>query len=68
MNILKILFLILFVLSIIFVIWYFVGDSPTLEQTLLMIILGLVIKNGISINDLENKMDFLEKRVDKLER
>ena len=68
MNILKILFLILFVLSIIFVIWYFVGDSPTLEQTLLMIILGLVIKNGISINDLENKKDFLEKRVDKLER
>ena len=68
MNIRKILFWIFFILGVIFVIWYFVGDSPTLEQALLIIILGLVIKDGLSINDLKNKIDFLENRVDKLER
>ena len=60
------LFWILFTVGIIFVIWYFSGNSPTLEQTLLVLTLSLIVKisgtmKGIQsdLNNLKKKFNFL---------
>ena len=57
---------ILFILSIVIVLWYFFGNSPTLEEALLVLILTMlfitntqVVKNGI-------RLAILEKRFNKL--
>lgn len=44
MKITDILFGIFLLLAIIFFFWYLLGDSPTLEQTLLILITGMGIK------------------------
>ena len=40
-----VMFAILFILSIIFAVWYIFGKSPTLEQSLLVLITGFLVKN-----------------------
>lgn len=49
-NIYDIIFWIFFMLSIIFFFWYLFGNSPTLEQALLVLIIGLLFKMQGSIN------------------
>lgn len=82
MEIRKILFWIFFILAVVFVIGYIIGDSPTFEQSLLALILTILIKQNDSMNDIrvkinivesklniiENKINLVENRVDKLEK
>ncbi len=60
----NILFWILFVLGIIVFLWALLGNSPTLEQALLIFILGMVIKNSFSIN---TKTELTKQRLENLE-
>ena len=52
----NILFWILFVLGISVVLWILLGESPTIEQGLLILILTMTLKNSIEIKGL--KSDF----------
>lgn len=49
------LFWILFVLALIVVAWLILGDSPTIEQALLFLILTLVIKNSSDLRELKER-------------
>lgn len=82
MDISRVLFWIFFILSVIFVIGYIIGDSPTFEQGILLIVLNFLIEMNRSVkrseylinslnnrvNIIENRMDNIETKVDKLER
>lgn len=61
MKIQDILFWIVFIIGIIVLIWYFIGNSPQLEQVLLILILGIVIKNSITIQKLSSNVSNIEK-------
>ncbi len=50
---------IFFVLTIIFIFWYIFGNSPTLEQSILILILTLSIATIVKITKLETKFNFL---------
>ncbi len=52
---------ILFILSIVVVIWYFFGDSPTLEEAILVLLLTLVITNIIQIKEVAYRLRSLER-------
>jgi len=72
-NIYEILFWIFFVISIITALWYIFGDSPNLEQALLVIILTFLFKiqastitNSFEIKSLKNRFNYLEKSFIKL--
>ncbi len=43
-NIYEILFWIFFIIAIIMILWYVFGDSPTIEQTLLILIITFLFK------------------------
>lgn len=55
-----ILFWIFFALSMAVVVWLIVGDSPTFEQAILVLILTLLIKSSIEIKGLAVKVGHLE--------
>ena len=61
-----ILFWILFILGIIVFLWALFGNSPTLEQTLLIFILGMVIKNEFSINKVNIKTELTKQKLENL--
>jgi len=48
-----------FILTLIFVFWYIFGDSPTFEQSILMLILTLSIATIIKITKLETRFNYL---------
>lgn len=54
-----ILLWIFFILSIIFVFWYIFGDSPTIDQSILMIILTLSIATIIKVTKLETRFNYM---------
>lgn len=54
-----ILLWIFFILSIIFVFWYIFGSSPTLEQSILIVILTLSIATIIKVTKLETRFIYL---------
>lgn len=49
-----------FVLAILFVAWYILGKSPTLEQTILILILSLVITNSITTREVKVRLANIE--------
>ena len=57
-KIYDILFWIFFVLGVIFFLWYVFGDSPTIEQALLILIITFLFKiqSNITSNTLEMKI------------
>ena len=66
-NLYEILFWIFFVLSVIVILWYIFGDSPTLEQALLILIITFlfkiqssVITNNYEIKTLKSRFKNLE--------
>ena len=63
----KILFWALFVLGIIVFLWALLGNSPTLEQALLIFILGMVIKNSFSISGINTKTELTKQKLENLE-
>ncbi len=58
---------ILFALSILVVLWYFFGNSPTLEEAILVLILTLTITNIIQIKEIGFRLNSLEKRFGNME-
>jgi len=60
-NIYDALLWIFFILSIIFFFWYLLGDSPTFEQAILVLILSLLITNTVKTNVLETRFKSLAK-------
>lgn len=54
-----VIIIILFILTLIVVLWYAFGSSPTLEQAILILILTLSITTIIKINVLETRFNFL---------
>ncbi|MBS3088927.1 hypothetical protein J4402_04085 [Candidatus Pacearchaeota archaeon] len=55
LNIYEILFWIFFILAIVTVFWYIFGDSPTIEQALLILVISLLFKiqSNVSFNTAE---------------
>ena len=62
MEVRDILFWIFFALSIVVVIWLIVGDTPTFEQAILVLILTLVIKNSVNIKGFNSDFRNLQKK------
>jgi len=60
-NIYDILLLIFFILSVIFFFWYLFGNSPTLEESLLIIILVFAIANFANLKSLKTDHNNLKK-------
>ena len=50
-----VLFWVLFILALFVVGWLIFGNSPTIEQALLFLILTLVIKNSADLRELKEK-------------
>lgn len=63
----KILFWIVFVIGVIFAVWYIVGDSPTLEQSLLILILIFLFKNQGVTRENKMRLRYIGKRLNSLE-
>ena len=61
MKLQDIILIILTLIAIITAIWYLFGNSPTFEQAILVLILGLLITNVTKINVLESRFNLLEK-------
>jgi len=61
MNWWDIIIWIFFILSIAVVFWYFLGDSPTLEETILVLLLTLLITNIIQIKEVAYRLRSLER-------
>lgn len=59
MKIQEIIVWILIILSAIIILWYIFGNSPTLEQAILILILTLSITTLVKLKVLETKFNFL---------
>ena len=62
-----VLFWIFFIISVITVLWYIFGDSPTIEQALLVLIITFLFKiqsiitiNSVEIKSIKHKFGLLE--------
>jgi len=74
-RLIDVLFWISFMLAIIFILWYLFGDSPTLEQTLIVFLLSAVLKvykefydfKGeirTSFGKVKDDMDYIKNKLD----
>ena len=68
MKLMDIIIWILVIIAAIMVFWYIFGDTPNIEQTLLIFILGFVIVNYASIRVLRNDHNNLKKSFSALAR
>ena len=59
MRISDIIIWILFILTLIIVLWYIFGGSPTFEQSILVLILTLSITTLVKLKVLETRFNFL---------
>ena len=57
-----IIFWILVLISIAIALWYFFGNSPTFEQTLLVLILTVIFGMAVKVAVIGEKMNSIEKR------
>ena len=58
MKIQEIVMWLMFFLTLFIVGWYFFGDSPTFEQTILVLNLSLLISVFVKVNFLETRFQF----------
>ena len=59
MKVQEIIVWILVAISVVVVFWYIFGDSPTIEQAILILILTLSITTIIKVSVLETRFRFL---------
>ncbi len=59
MKIQDIIIWVLFIATLIIVLWYIFGSSPTFEQAILVLILTLSITTLVKIKVLETRFNFL---------
>ncbi len=67
MRISDIIIWILFILTLIMVFWYIFGNSPSFEQTLLVLIINLLFTLSTRLVRVDMKIKMLEKRFTRLE-
>ncbi len=60
MKIMEILLWILFIVSVVMALWYLFGSSPTLEQSLLLLILTMSITTLVKVSVFGTKFKNLE--------
>lgn len=58
MKIEEIIFWALFIVAIVVVLWYVFGNSPTLEQALLILILTLTFKNSLDLRTVKVDLSY----------
>ena len=68
MKLRDIILWILVIFSIIIVIWYLFGNSPSFEQTILILILTILFSISTKIVDISHKIVYLERRFSNLEK
>jgi len=61
MKIQDIILLILTLIAISVSIWYLIGDSPSFEQAILILIATMVFSNSTKISDINTRLNSLEK-------
>ena len=59
---------ILVIIAIIISIWYLLGNSPTLEQALLILILTILYATSTKISDMGSRLYLIERRFNNLEK
>lgn len=55
MKIEDVVFVIFLIISIVLFLWFIFGNSPTLEQALLSILIGLSVKNHGDIREIKGR-------------
>lgn len=66
MKLINILIIILFIATLITVFWYLLGDSPTLEQGLLILILTFMFTMYGNIREQGNELKLIKRSLIKL--
>ena len=61
MKIRDIILIILALIGIVAALWYLLGDSPSFEQAILILIAGMVFSNSIKISNIDARLHSLEK-------
>jgi len=52
---------ILFIISLVIAIWYIFGNSPTFEQTILILILTILFTTNSKVNNINSRLFLLER-------
>ncbi len=63
MNLGDIIILILFFLSIAVALWYFFGNSPTLEEVILTFLLTIVFTLVVHVTKIGVRMEYIERDI-----
>tara|TARA_Y100000034_G_C6517787_1_gene222726 strand:+ start:210 stop:485 length:276 start_codon:yes stop_codon:yes gene_type:complete len=63
----EILFWIFFVIAVIFFFWYLFGDSPTLVEAFLVLIVGALLKMMSTLGYLKSNIESLNKKFNNIE-
>ena len=66
MKIQDIIIWILVIISLIVILWYFFGNSPTFEQAILILILTLLFTIGTKISNTNARLELLERKFNAL--
>ena len=66
MKLQDIMIWILFIISIIVILWYFFGNSPTIEQALLVLIISFLFIINTKISQIGTSLKYLDKRFNAL--
>ena len=59
---------ILFIIAVIVSLWYLFGNSPTLEEALLVLILTILYATSTKISDIGSRLNLIEGRFNNLEK
>jgi hypothetical protein len=68
MKIENIIIWILFILTIIIVLWFIFGNSPTFEQTILAVAITFLFTIGVKIGGFGEKLNSIERKFNILEK
>ncbi len=62
MKLQDIIIWILFIISLLVVVWYIFGNGPTIEQALLVLIIGFLFIINTKISQMDVKLEVLERK------
>ena len=68
MKLIELSFWILFTLGIAVVVWLIIGNTPTLEQALLVLTISLVINNTVEIKGVKKDIFYLKRQFGSMAR
>jgi len=68
MKLKDIILWVLFIIAISISLWYLFGNSPTLEEALLVLILTILYATSTKISDMGSRLGSIERRFNNLEK